>query len=174
SSSRSWSGLSGTCSRRPREAPRRRMTDKSPPEPVSSLLDRLFLYGTRSVLIVLAVAALGAFLIVHGALVTRYDYIASGVVIVLIAVGLTFAFQATTTQIITQRYFATDLVPGKDGVANVGAEDFTAQSDEFIAKGSLIRVTGYQDGKVRVATVSASPPEPSKSGDPSTAPPSTP
>src|SRR5205823_208348 len=35
---------------------------------------------------------------------------------------------------------ATDLVPGKDGVANVGAEDFTAQSDEFIAKGSLIRV----------------------------------
>ena len=69
---------------------------------------------------------------------------------------------------------ATDLVPGKDGVANVGAEDFTAQSDEFIAKGSLIRVTGYQDGKVRVATVSASPPEPAKSGDPSTAPPSTP
>jgi len=66
---------------------------------------------------------------------------------------------------------ATDLVPGKE---NVGAEDFTAQSDEFIAKGSLIRVTGYQDGKVRVATVSPSPPEPAKSGDPSTAPPSTP
>jgi membrane-bound serine protease (ClpP class) len=69
---------------------------------------------------------------------------------------------------------ATDLVPGKDGVANVGAEDFTAQSDEFIPKGSLIRVTGYSDGKIRVTTVSASDPEPPKSGDPSAAPPSTP
>jgi len=69
---------------------------------------------------------------------------------------------------------ATDLVPGKDGVANVGAEDFTALADEFIPKGSLIRVTGYEDGKVRVATVSASQPEPPKSGDASSAPPSTP
>jgi membrane-bound serine protease (ClpP class) len=66
---------------------------------------------------------------------------------------------------------ATDLVPGKDGVANVGAEDFTAQSDVFIPKGSLIRVIGYEDGKIRVTTVSASEPEPPKSGDASTAPP---
>ncbi len=66
---------------------------------------------------------------------------------------------------------ATDLVPGKDGVANVGSEDFTAQSDVFIPKGSLIRVIGYEDGKIRVTTVSASEPEPPKSGDASTAPP---
>jgi membrane-bound serine protease (ClpP class) len=69
---------------------------------------------------------------------------------------------------------ATDLVPGKDGVANVGAEDFTAQSDTFIPKGSLIRVTGYEEGKIRVTTVSSSDTEPSQSGEPSTAPPSTP
>src|SRR6267378_4390129 len=69
---------------------------------------------------------------------------------------------------------STDLVPGKDGVANVGAEDFTAQSSEFIPKGSLIRVIGYADGKVQVATVPAPESEPSKSGDPSAAPPSTP
>jgi membrane-bound serine protease (ClpP class) len=69
---------------------------------------------------------------------------------------------------------ATDLVPGKDGVANVGAEDFTAQADEFIPKGSLIRVTGYTDGKIQVTTVPPSGSEPQKSGDPSAAPPSTP
>jgi membrane-bound serine protease (ClpP class) len=69
---------------------------------------------------------------------------------------------------------STDLVPGKDGVANVGAEDFTAQSSEFIPKGSLIRVIGYADGKVQVTTVPAPESEPSKSGDPSAAPPSTP
>ena len=69
---------------------------------------------------------------------------------------------------------ATDLVPGKDGVANVGAEDFTAQSDQFIPKGALIRVTGYADGKVQVTPVGLSDSAPSKSGDASTAPPSTP
>jgi membrane-bound serine protease (ClpP class) len=69
---------------------------------------------------------------------------------------------------------ATDLVPGKDGVANVGAEDFTAQSDTFIPKGSLIRVTGYEEGKIRVTTVSSSETGPPQSGEPSTAPPSTP
>jgi membrane-bound serine protease (ClpP class) len=69
---------------------------------------------------------------------------------------------------------STDLVPGKDGVANIGAEDFTALSSEFIPKGSLIRVTGYADGKVQVVTVPAPESEPSKSGDPSAAPPSAP
>ena len=69
---------------------------------------------------------------------------------------------------------STDLVPGKDGVANVGAEDFTAQSSEFIPKGSMIRVIGYADGKVQVATVPAPESAPSKPGDPSAAPPSAP
>ena len=136
------------------------MTDKSPPEPVSSLLDRLFLYGSRSVLIVLAVAALGVFLIVHGALVTRYDYIASGVVIVLIAVGLTFAFQATTTQIITQRYFAGETLVGKigrslasmkatgKGVVHVEHETWSAVAEEDIARGDPIVVTAVDPDNV--------------------------
>src|SRR5437867_1327961 len=69
---------------------------------------------------------------------------------------------------------ATDLVPGKDGVANVGAEDWTAQSDQFIAKGTLIRVTGYGDGKIQVTISTPEGPEPPKSNDPSAAPPSSP
>src|SRR6266511_4100840 len=66
----------------------------------------------------------------------------------------------------------TDLVPGKDGVANVGAEDWTAQSDRFIPKGSLIRVTGYADGKVQVTVDSPGEPGPPKSNEPSATPPS--
>ncbi|MCI4371440.1 MAG: nodulation protein NfeD [Thermoplasmata archaeon] len=68
----------------------------------------------------------------------------------------------------------TDLVPGKDGVANVGAEDWTALSDQFIEKGSLIRVTGYADGKIQVTIASGSTPASSSSNEPSTAPPSSP
>ena len=48
---------------------------------------------------------------------------------------------------------ATDLVPGKDGMANIGAEDFTAVADEPIPKGTLIRVKAYEDGKVRVERI---------------------
>src|SRR3989442_364437 len=69
---------------------------------------------------------------------------------------------------------ATDLVPGKDGVANVGAEDWTAQSDQFIPKGTLIRVTGYGDGKIQVTVATPEGPEPPKSNEPSAAPPSSP
>jgi len=67
----------------------------------------------------------------------------------------------------------TDLVPGKDGVANVGAEEWTAQSDQFIPQGSLVLVTGYGDGKIQV-TVAPPPPASASSNEPSAAPPSSP
>ncbi len=44
----------------------------------------------------------------------------------------------------------TDIAPGKDGVANVGAEDWTATADEPIEKGALVRVKSYSDGKVHL------------------------
>jgi len=68
---------------------------------------------------------------------------------------------------------STDLVPGKDGVANVGAEDWTAVSDEFIPKGTVVRVTAVADGKIQVTTVTPGP-EPSKSSEPSATPPTSP
>src|SRR2546428_11649884 len=91
SSSRSSSGRSEVCSRRRRE-PRKGMTAKSPDPPVSNLIDRLFLYGIRSVLVVLAVVAFGLFLIVHGWVVSRVGHLASGVLIVLSRGGLAVAF----------------------------------------------------------------------------------
>ncbi|HEX9341175.1 MAG TPA: NfeD family protein [Thermoplasmata archaeon] len=68
----------------------------------------------------------------------------------------------------------TDLVPGQDGVANVGAEDYTAQADRFIPKGSLIRVTGYAEGKIQVTIATPEGQAPSASNEPSAAPRSSP
>src|SRR5882762_517798 len=96
------------CCQPPREAPRKAMTSSPPDAPESTWIDRLFLYGIRSVLVVLAVVAFGAFLGAHGALVSRFDYLASGVLIIMIGVGLAFAFQQTTTTVITKRYYAAD------------------------------------------------------------------
>jgi membrane protein implicated in regulation of membrane protease activity len=136
------------------------MTGKSPPEPESSLLDRLFLYGIRSVFAVLAVAAFGIYLIVHGVLATRYDYILAGIVTVLIAVGLAFAFLQTTTQVITKRYFTGETLVGKTGrslvsmkatgkgVVHVEHETWSAVAEEDIARGEPIVVTSVDPDNV--------------------------
>ncbi|HYY48898.1 MAG TPA: NfeD family protein [Thermoplasmata archaeon] len=136
------------------------MTGKAPDEPVSSVLDRLFLYGIRSVLVVLAVVVFGIFLIVHGWMVTRYDYIASGAVIVLIGIGLALAFQKTTTQIITKRYFVGETLVGKTGRALVGMkatgkgvvhvehETWSAVAEEDISRGDPIVVTAVDADQV--------------------------
>ena len=136
------------------------MTSKSPDVPVSSLLDRLFLYGIRSVLVVLAVIAFGIFLIVHGWLVSRFDYIVSGALIVLIGVGLAFAFQQTTTKVITQRYFSGETLIGKTGravvpmkatgkgVVHVENESWSAVAEDDIARGEPVIVTAVDPDNV--------------------------
>ena len=55
---------------------------------------------------------------------------------------------------------ATDIGPGQEGVANVGAEDWTAVSDEPIEKGAWVLVTSYAEGKVHVQRVPAPSVEP--------------
>ena len=136
------------------------MTSKSPDVPISSLLDRLFLYGIRSVLVVLAVVAFGSFLIVHGWLVSRFDYVASGVLIVMIGVGLAFAFQQTTTKVITQRYFSGETLIGKTGralvpmkatgkgVVHVEHESWSAVAEDDIARGESVIVTAVDPDNV--------------------------
>ncbi len=129
------------------------MTSSPSDVPESTWIDRLFLYGIRSVLVVLAVVAFGAFLIAHGWLVSRFDYLASGVLIVVIGVGLAFAFQQTTTTVITKRYYAADTLVGKvgravvpmkatgKGVVHVENESWSAVAEEDIARGEPIIVT---------------------------------
>ncbi len=136
------------------------MTSSPPDVPESTWIDRLFLYGIRSVLIVLAVVAFGAFLIAHGWLVSRFDYLVSGVLIIMIGVGLAFAFQQTTTTVITKRYYAADTLVGKvgravvsmkatgKGVVHVENESWSAVAEEDIARGDPILVTEVDPDKV--------------------------
>ena len=136
------------------------MASKSPDVPESNLLDRLFLYGIRSVLVVLAVVVFGIYLIVHGALVSRFDYLASGILIVMIGIGLAFAFQQTTTKVITQRYYSGDTLVGKTGravvamkstgkgVVHVEHESWSAVAEEDIARGEPVIVTAVNPDKV--------------------------
>ena len=128
--------------------------------PETNLIDRLFLYGIRSVLVVVAVVVFGLFLIVHGSLVGRFDYLASGIIIVMIGVGLAFAFQQTTTKVITQKYFDGTLIVGKTGralvtmkgggkgVVHVEHESWSAEAEEDIARGDPIIVTDVGPDKV--------------------------
>ena len=136
------------------------MASKSPDVPESNLLDRLFLYGIRSVLVVLAVVVFGIYLIVHGALVSRFDYLASGILIVMIGIGLAFAFQQTTTKVITQRYYSGDTLVGKTGravvamkskgkgVVHVEHESWSAVAEEDIGRGEPVIVTAVDPDKV--------------------------
>ena len=57
----------------------------------------------------------------------------------------------------------TDINPGRDGVANVGSEDWTAVSDESIEKGAWVQVTSYAEGKVHVRKAPATGVEPRES-----------
>jgi membrane-bound ClpP family serine protease len=136
------------------------MTSSGPDVPASTWIDRLFLYGIRSVIVVLAVVAFGAFLIVHGWLVGRFDYLASGIIIVMIGIGLSFAFQQTTTTVITKRYYAPETLVGKvgravvsmkstgKGVVQVEHESWSAVAEEDIARGEPIVVTEVAPDKV--------------------------
>ena len=58
---------------------------------------------------------------------------------------------------------ATDISPGRDGVANVGSEDWTAVSNESIEKGAWVQVTSYAEGKVHVRRAPAPGVEPRES-----------
>jgi len=109
---------------------------------------------------VLAVVAFGIFLIVHGWLVSRFDYVASGVLIVMIGVGLAFAFQQTTTKVITQRYFSGETLIGKTGralvpmkatgkgVVHVEHESWSAVAEDDIARGESVIVTAVDPDNV--------------------------
>jgi len=57
----------------------------------------------------------------------------------------------------------TDISPGRDGVANVGSEDWTAVSDESIEKGEWVQVISYAEGKVNVRRAPAPGVEPRES-----------
>ncbi|HII41379.1 MAG TPA: hypothetical protein HA326_09220, partial [Thermoplasmata archaeon] len=86
-------------------------------EPPKTLVDRIFLYGIRAVIVVVIILALGAVLLVHGVMVGRYDYIASGLIILILGVVIGVANMRTSVKLITKPYFVADSMTGKTGKA---------------------------------------------------------
>src|SRR5438132_11906685 len=81
-----------------------------------SLLDRFFLFGgIRAVLVIIAIAALGTYLIVHGSFAGRLDYIASGTIIIIIGLVVGIAALRTEYTMITKKYFEAGTVARKTG-----------------------------------------------------------
>jgi membrane-bound ClpP family serine protease len=128
--------------------------------PPPTLLDRFFLFGVRSVLVVVVLGALGVFLIVHGIQVGRLDYIASGAIVVVIGVVVGVAALRTEYTMITKKYFEAGTIVGLTGRAQAhirerakGAvqiehETWSAIAEEDIQKGENVVVTAVDPDKV--------------------------
>lgn len=125
-----------------------------------TFMDRLFLYGIRSLIVVLGIVALGVVLILHGALVDRLDYIASGAIIIVIGVTIGIAAMRTSYTMITKPYFAPDAMTGKTGkalgairanskgVVHIEHEQWSCIAEEDIGSGDWVVVTAVDSDKV--------------------------
>ncbi|TLZ65830.1 MAG: hypothetical protein E6K09_07960 [Methanobacteriota archaeon] len=126
-----------------------------------SLVDRFFLFGgIRAVLVIIAIAALGTYLIVHGSFAGRLDYIASGTIIIIIGLVVGIAALRTEYTMITKKYFEAGTVVGKTGRAQAqirerakGAvliehETWSAVAEEDIQKEDSVVVTAVDPDKV--------------------------
>lgn len=134
----------------------------APPAPKPTLTDRLFLYGVRSLVIVIALVGFGAGLIVFGWIQSpvRLDYVASGAVIIMIGIGIGIALMKTSYTMITKQYFAEDALVGKTGkavdgipahqkgVVHLEHETWSSIAEEDIGRGDWIVVTGVEPDKV--------------------------
>lgn len=125
-----------------------------------SLMDRMFLYGIRAVIVVVIIFAVGVVLLVHGVLVTRYDYIASGLIIMILAVVIGVANMRTSVKLITKPYFTAESMKGKTGTAlaaipasgkgvvHIEHEQWSAFAEDAIERGDTVLVTDVEPDKV--------------------------
>ncbi len=143
----------------------------SPPssERPRTLVDRIFLYGIRALIVVAIITAVGVVLTVHGILVTRYDYIASGLFITILGVTIGFANMRTSVKLITKPYFAAEAMTGKTGralgtiptsakgVVHIEHEQWSAVAEDDIGPGDLVVVTAVDPDKVTLRVRRQSP-----------------
>lgn len=125
-----------------------------------SLVDRLFLFGIRPLLIVIAVFGIGLYMLVDGILNPDVGYIFTGVVLLFLSAGLAYGFRTTGTKKITKAYFTKDIKAGRSGkakksfghsvrgVVDLDNEYWTAVSDEDISEGDEVTVLSVEPDKV--------------------------
>ncbi len=128
--------------------------------PKESLKDRLYLFGVRQLVLVVAVAAVGVYLTISGIVYGAVENVIGGLVIVFIGIGLGYGFKTTAVRRITKRYYSVDTIVGKEGVAkssfdagtkgvvNVDNEYWSAVTDDRISEGDEVSVVSVEADKV--------------------------
>ncbi len=134
-----------------------------------TLVDRIFLYGIRALIVVVIIIIVGAVLLAHGILVVRYDYVASGLIIIILGVVIGVANMRTAVKLITKPYFAAESMTGKTGravgaipattkgVVHIEHEQWTAVAEDDIDAGESVIVTAVEPDKVTLRVRRQSP-----------------
>jgi membrane-bound ClpP family serine protease len=125
-----------------------------------TLKDRIFLFGIRPLLLVIAIVVVGIYVLAEGIYASDPEVGVIGIVITLIGAGLGYGFRLTTIHKITKRYYHVSTVVGKTGVSkssfdpsnkgvvNVENEYWSAISDERIGEGESVIVISVAQDKV--------------------------
>ena len=128
--------------------------------PDDTLVDRIFLYGIRPLLITVALLVGGGALLVYGFGRGNTDYMVSGIFIVLIGAGLGIGFRRTETRKITKTYYSTATLVGKTGRAQVSFpagtkgvvhlenEYWSSFSEDDLQEGDAVEVVSVDPDKV--------------------------
>ncbi|MBX8630968.1 MAG: hypothetical protein M1117_02280 [Candidatus Thermoplasmatota archaeon] len=125
-----------------------------------TVIDRLFLFGIRPFLIVMAIIIAGIYFTITGSFQGNVGSIFTGVILLILGIGLAYGFKTTGTRKITKKYYNRDTKTGKTGkarnsfgagvkgVVDVDNEFWTAVSDEQIKEGDEITVISVEPDKV--------------------------
>ena len=128
--------------------------------PDDTLVDRIFLYGIRPLLLTVAILVGGAALLAYGFIRGNTDYMISGLFIALIGAGLGIGFRRTETRKITKTYYSTATLVGKTGRAQVAFaagtkgvvhlenEYWSSFSEEDLQAGDPVEVVSVDPDKV--------------------------
>ncbi len=142
--------------------PRRRqerLTDGAP-QKKENVVDRLFLFGIRPFMIVMALLIGGLYFLISGALGSGISSLFTGAVLLLLGIGLAYGFKTTGTRKITKKYYNKDTKtgrqgkaksgfgPGEKGVVEVDNELWTAVSAEKILADDEITVISIEPDNV--------------------------
>jgi membrane protein implicated in regulation of membrane protease activity len=125
-----------------------------------TLIDRIFLFGLRQLIIIVLILAAGVYFTVEGALRGIITDMAGGIFLIVLGAVLGLLLRATTIHRISKKYYSTDVLIGKSAVAksNFGRgskgvvllenEYWSAVSDAEINEGDEVIVRAVEPDKV--------------------------
>ncbi|MEM3851527.1 MAG: NfeD family protein [Methanomassiliicoccales archaeon] len=124
------------------------------------IVDRIFLFGIRQLIIVILIIIAGVYFTIYGATHSAVGDLIGGVLLILLGFGIGLALRATAIRRIRKRYYNVQDYVGKTGVARstfdsrnkgvvlVENEYWSAITTSTISEGDEIKVTGVEPDRV--------------------------